>query len=202
MILVVSIHTWIKGLPFDAWQTHGQTQDCNDLKGLRPPGLGLGWELPLTQLIPIALFLLQLPNQRLSGSHPPVPAPSTLFGGRTWSRGPQALVWSSPVAKAWWHLFQTWVTSHRQLYFSEYRCLAHRWLDKAEIARASSRWHFGYPQEARQLSWSSNHRLGTPLVVQWLRLCAPNVGSPGSIPGQGTRAHMSQLRVRMPATKT
>ena len=32
------------------------------------------------------------------------------------------------------------------------------------------------------------------LVVQWLRLYAPNVGSPGSIPGQTTRAHTPQLR--------
>ena len=31
---------------------------------------------------------------------------------------------------------------------------------------------------------------GTSLVVQWLRLHAPNAGSPGSIPGQGTRSHM------------
>ena len=27
----------------------------------------------------------------------------------------------------------------------------------------------------------------TSLVVQWLRLCTPNAGGPGSIPGQGTR---------------
>ena len=32
------------------------------------------------------------------------------------------------------------------------------------------------------------------LVVQWLRLGAPNAGNPGSIPGQGTRAHMPQVR--------
>ena len=31
-------------------------------------------------------------------------------------------------------------------------------------------------------------------VVQWLRLCAPNAGGLGSIPGQGARAHMPQLR--------
>jgi len=30
------------------------------------------------------------------------------------------------------------------------------------------------------------------------RLWAPNVGSPGSIPGQGTRCHMLQLRAGMP----
>ena len=29
---------------------------------------------------------------------------------------------------------------------------------------------------------------GTSLVVQWLRLCALNAGSLGSIPGQGTRS--------------
>ena len=37
----------------------------------------------------------------------------------------------------------------------------------------------------------------TSLVVQWLRLCAPSKGDWGSIPGQGTRAYILQLRVRM-----
>ena len=36
---------------------------------------------------------------------------------------------------------------------------------------------------------------------QQLRLCAPNTGGLGSIPGQGTRSHMSQLRARMPQLK-
>ena len=27
-------------------------------------------------------------------------------------------------------------------------------------------------------------------MVQWIRLCAPNAGGWGSIPGQGTRSHM------------
>ena len=39
--------------------------------------------------------------------------------------------------------------------------------------------------------------LGTSLVVQWLRLRAPNAGGPGLIPGQGTSSHVPQLRVRM-----
>ncbi|TEA36264.1 hypothetical protein DBR06_SOUSAS18910032, partial [Sousa chinensis] len=34
-----------------------------------------------------------------------------------------------------------------------------------------------------------------------LRLCAPNAGGPGSIPGQGTISHMPQLRVCMPQLK-
>ena len=49
---------------------------------------------------------------------------------------------------------------------------------------------------------TSNH--GTSLVVQWVRLCAPNAGGPGSIPSWGTRSRMHaatksrlQLRVRM-----
>ncbi|XP_070310792.1 EEF1A lysine methyltransferase 3 isoform X2 [Odocoileus virginianus] len=37
---------------------------------------------------------------------------------------------------------------------------------------------------------------GTSLVVQWLRLGAPNAGGLGSIPDQGTRSHMPKLRVR------
>ena len=40
-------------------------------------------------------------------------------------------------------------------------------------------------------------RGGTSLVVQWLRLRAPNAGDLGSIPGQGTRSHVPQLRVHM-----
>ena len=34
-------------------------------------------------------------------------------------------------------------------------------------------------------------------MVQWLRLCAPKAGSLGSIPGQGIRSQMLQLRVHM-----
>ena len=50
--------------------------------------------------------------------------------------------------------------------------------------------------------------LGTSLVVQCLRLHAPKAGDPGSIPGQGTRSHMLQLRVcvlqqrQIPSTAT
>ena len=39
-----------------------------------------------------------------------------------------------------------------------------------------------------------NSRHGTSLVVQWLRLRAPNAGGWGLIPGQGTRSRMPQLR--------
>ena len=42
----------------------------------------------------------------------------------------------------------------------------------------------------------------TSLVVQWLRLCAPNAGGSGSIPGQGTRSHVLQQRSHMPRLST
>ena len=38
---------------------------------------------------------------------------------------------------------------------------------------------------------------GKSQVVQWLRLCVPNVGSLGSIPRQGTRSHMLQWRLKI-----
>ena len=39
------------------------------------------------------------------------------------------------------------------------------------------------------------------LMVQWLRLQAPNVGGPDSIPSQGTRSHMLQPRLHKPQLK-
>ena len=39
-------------------------------------------------------------------------------------------------------------------------------------------------------------------MVQWLGLCTPSAGGPGSIPGQGTRAHMLQLKILDATTKT
>ena len=42
---------------------------------------------------------------------------------------------------------------------------------------------------------------GISLVVQWLRLHAPNVGSPDLNPGQGTRSHMPKVRIHMPRPK-
>ena len=41
---------------------------------------------------------------------------------------------------------------------------------------------------------SQNYISGTSLVVQWLRLHAPNAGGPGSIPGQGTKIPQLSLR--------
>lgn len=38
---------------------------------------------------------------------------------------------------------------------------------------------------------------GDFLVVQWLKLHIPSAGFLGSIPDQGSRSHMQQLRVQM-----
>ena len=44
---------------------------------------------------------------------------------------------------------------------------------------------------------TENHK-GTSLVVQWLKLYAPNTGGWSLIPGRGIRSHMRQLRVQVP----
>ena len=43
---------------------------------------------------------------------------------------------------------------------------------------------------------------GESLVVQWLRLHAPNAGDLGLTPGQGSRSHIEQLKIPCAATKT
>ena len=48
-----------------------------------------------------------------------------------------------------------------------------------------------------KILWLKKNFMGTSLVVQWLRLRAPNAGGLGSIPGQGARSHVPQLRVCM-----
>ena len=44
-------------------------------------------------------------------------------------------------------------------------------------------------------------KLGTSLVVQWLRFQAPNAGGLGLIPGQATRSHILQLKILHAVTK-
>ena len=43
---------------------------------------------------------------------------------------------------------------------------------------------------------------GTYLVVQWLRHCTPNAGGLGSIPGQGIRSPMLQLKIPCATNET
>ena len=39
---------------------------------------------------------------------------------------------------------------------------------------------------------------GFSVAAHWLRLCAPNVGGPGSIPDQETRAHIAAAKIKDP----
>ena len=54
------------------------------------------------------------------------------------------------------------------------------------------------------LSLLLNRKLqtGISLVVRWLRLQGPNAGGPGSIPGQGTRPHVLQLKTPQATVET
>ena len=51
------------------------------------------------------------------------------------------------------------------------------------------------PQDMSIFLILKNTTFGTSLVVQWLRLSAPNERGPGSIPGQGIRFQMLQLKI-------
>ena len=50
--------------------------------------------------------------------------------------------------------------------------------------------------------FKKNPVLGTSLLVQWLRLCAPNAGGPGLIPSQGTKIPQAETQILCSATKT
>ena len=56
--------------------------------------------------------------------------------------------------------------------------------------------HWPLPQAAVMLMTPfTKATVGSSLVIQWLWLHTPTGGARVSIPGQGTRSHMSQLRV-------
>ena len=50
-----------------------------------------------------------------------------------------------------------------------------------------------FPKISFNVALNNNVKGGTSLVVQWLRLCTPNAGVMGSIPGQGTKTQCSQI---------
>ena len=56
------------------------------------------------------------------------------------------------------------------------------------------------PQTSRGLLDKTDGQ-GTFLVVQWLGLRTPNARDPGSIPGQGTRSPMPELKILCPSMK-
>ena len=68
------------------------------------------------------------------------------------------------------------------------------YLSHLNVKSAHSFWspfdHKGLEVELLYLAITGNF-----VVVQWLRLRAPNARGPGSIPGQGTRSHMLKIEV-------
>ena len=77
-----------------------------------------------------------------------------------------------------------------------------KWTQKLLFLSLSRMWDQSlfYGSDNQDKSLTSDfkiHILGISLVVQWLRLLAPNAGGPGSIPDQGTRSHMLQLKVHI-----
>ena len=68
---------------------------------------------------------------------------------------------------------------------------------RLKTLKKSTTLEFFLPTTVTITGSSSKYYIGTSLLVQWLRLHTPNVEGPGSIPGQGTRSHMPQLRVSM-----
>ena len=68
------------------------------------------------------------------------------------------------------------------------RCLISKWISEGIVTSLGNHIQFFWKQ-------SGNSGKGTSLVVQLLRLWTPNAGGLGSIPGQGTRSHMLQLKL-------
>ena len=89
------------------------------------------------------------------------------------------------LAPSWW----AWVAN----------CCSFRYLGRLEVGMGVGRGHVpsslsSYSATASPLLRPFGSKWGTSLGVQWLRLCAPNEGGQGSVPGQGTRACMLQLK--------
>ena len=60
---------------------------------------------------------------------------------------------------------------------------------------STGKWHLFQKLMLRNwVSTCKRVKLGTSLVIQWLRLCVPKAGGPGLIPGQGTRSHIPHLQ--------
>ena len=78
----------------------------------------------------------------------------------------------------------------------------------ANIFKRERRGSFGQKRYRHALGktatwpWKQKLERRTSLVVQWLRLHAPNAGGPGSAPGQETRSDKAQLKIPSGATKT
>ena len=85
-----------------------------------------------------------------------------------------------------------------KLWLSAYKIV---FLDKVFVVRKTVNNHWKYCSMLNSC-YRTKTGTGTSLVVQWLRLCAYNAGSPGLSPGLGTRSCMLQLKILCAAMKT
>ena len=105
-----------------------------------------------------------------------------------------------------------WTTTVTPLYGSKHNVFS-------VVGHHQDRWPGTQPSSASQFPIQCSHQWGKPvntwalltlkteagetcLVVQRLRLWMPKARGPGSIPGQGTRSHMTQLKISHAAAKT
>ena len=74
---------------------------------------------------------------------------------------------------------------------------------KPTMTQLQISWHCSFYNEDinSPIHCQENQGAGTSLVVQWLSHHTPNARGQGSIPGQGTRSHMLQVRVCMSQLK-
>ena len=64
-----------------------------------------------------------------------------------------------------------------------------------KIKKALRNVHAWVSEEVRGMS--PEDRVGTSMVVQWIRTCALNAGGLGSVPGGVVKSHILKLRLHM-----
>ena len=69
----------------------------------------------------------------------------------------------------------------------------HKFFVKEKVKELGRVWKDSQDQAYSLVDKTSDNG-GTSLLIQWLELQGPNAAGLGSIPGQGSRSHMLQLR--------
>ena len=141
---------------------------------LRPHGLNSPWN-PLGQNTGVGGLFLHQRNFPTQGLNPGVLHCRQIPYQLSYKGSPRILEWVAyPFSRrSSQPRNQTWVS-----------CVVGRFFTNWAIREALSKLK-GSPKNSP--IWAS-------MVVQWLRLHAPNAGGLGSVPGQGTRSHMPHLR--------
>ena len=114
---------------------------------------------------------------------------------KTDSQTQRTYLWSPKVRGKDWNLGLAGANYNIYIYIIYYiKILYIGWMNNKGLLYSTGN-YIQYPVINHNGKEYEKEYIGTSLVVQWLRLCAPNTGDLGSIPGQGTRSHMSQLIV-------